>query len=118
MQTSSDDRLRPLPLLILIVVLAPVLFLGWAYWRDSSLTKGFDKISVGTTKEDVARLMGKPKKILKCGEFFGPLPKSEMEGCVSEHLYAATFAPYTPEYYVVRFDVSGHVCSKTPYSSP
>ena len=102
----------------MIVVLAPFIFLGWALWRDSNLAKGFDKIADGATRRDVLRLLGKPKKVEKCGEFFGPIPQSEMEGCVSEYLYAATFAPYTPEYYVVRFDASDHVTSKAPYSSP
>jgi len=62
--------------------------------------------------------MGEPKKVEKCGEFFGPIPQWEVNVCASEYLYAATFAPYTPQYYIVRFDVSGHVISKAPLSSP
>jgi hypothetical protein len=45
--------------------------------------------------------MGKPKKIGKCGELFGPIPESEVAGCVTDYLYAATFAPYNPVYYIV-----------------
>ncbi len=121
MKPPPDDELPiewPLALLILIVVLTPFMALGWAYLKDSALAKGFDKITDGTTQQDVLRLMGKPKKVEKCGEFFGPIPKSEMEGCVTEYVYAATFAPYTPQYYVVRFDESGRVISKDPLSSP
>ena len=108
----------PLALLLLISVLAPFVCYGWAYWRDGSLARGFDEIAIGTSQQVVVRLIGKPKKVLKCGEFFGPIPEGEMKGCVSEYLYAVTFAPYNPTYYVVRFDGSGHVVNKTPYSSP
>jgi hypothetical protein len=121
MQPPADDKLPiewPLALLILLVVLTPLLVLGWAYLRDSSIAKGFDKIADGATQQDVVRLMGKPKKVEKCGESFGPIPESEMQHCVLEYLYAATFAPYTPSYYIVRFDGGIHIISKVPLSSP
>jgi hypothetical protein len=105
-------------LLILIAILAPFVFFGWAHFRDSGLAKGFEEIADGATQRDVIRLMGKPKKVEKCGEFFGPIPKSEMGVCANEYLYAATFAPYVPQYYIVRFDGGGHVISKVPLSSP
>ena len=104
--------------LILMLVLIPFLLLGGAFWRDHCLMKGFNRIAVGATRQDVVRLMGKPKKVGKWGEFFGPIPQSEINVCVSEYLYAATFAPYTPQYYIVSFDLSGHVISKAPLSSP
>jgi hypothetical protein len=117
MRTPSDCR-HPIERLVvsflLIVVLTPFIFLGWALCRDNSLASGFEKIGDGATRQDVVRLMGKPKKVEKCGEFFGPIPKSEMEGCVTEYLYAAPVA----QYYVVRFDKNGHVISKDPLSSP
>jgi len=53
-----------------------IIFLGWAYWRDNNLAKGFDKIADGATRQDVVRLMGKPKKVEECGEFFGPIQQS------------------------------------------
>jgi hypothetical protein len=108
----------PIVLLILILVLAPFIFLGWAIWRDHSLAKGFDRITDGATRQDVVRLMGKPKKVEKCGDFLGPIPQSEINVCANEYLYAATFAPYTPQYYIVRFDGGGRVISKVPLSSP
>ncbi len=95
-----------------------IIFLGWAYWRDNNLAKGFDKIADGATRQDVVRLMGKPKKVEECGEFFGPIQQSEIEGCATEYVYAATFAPYNPQYYIVRFDGGGHVIGKDPLSSP
>ena len=104
--------------LILIPVLAPFVLVGWAFWRDNRLTRGFDKITDGATRQDVVRLMGTPKKVEKCGDFLAPVPQSEINLCASEYLYAATFAPYTPQYYIVRFDGSGQVISKIPLSSP
>jgi len=59
-----------------------------------------------------------PKRVERCGEFFGPLEKKEMEGCAREFFYASPFAPVLPQYYVVRFDANNHVKGKTPYTSP
>ena len=121
MPTLPDEKQpieRLVVWLILILVLIPFLFLGWAFWRDHSLAEGFDRITDGATRQDVVRLMGKPKKVEKCGEFFAPIPQSEIKVCASEYLYAATFAPYTPQYYIVRFDGGGHVINKVPLSSP
>ena len=121
MRTLSDEKHpieRVVVSIILILVLAPFIFLGWALWRDRRLVKGFDKVADGVTQQDVVRLMGKPRKIEKCGEFFAPVLQSEINLCASEYLYTATFAPYTPQYYIVRFDGRGHVISKVPLSSP
>jgi hypothetical protein len=121
MRTFQDEKhsIKGLvPWVVLILVLAPFIFLSCAFWRDRSLSTGFNKITDGATQQEVVRLMGKPKKVEKCGEFFGPIPESEINICASEYLYAATFAPYTPEYFIVRFDGRGHVISKVPLSSP
>src|ERR1700676_1422042 len=88
---SNKIDMRP-PAHDKLVVLTPLLVLGWAYLREGSLAKGFGKIADGATQQDVVRLMGKPKKVEMCGEFFRPIPESEMQHCVSEYLYAATFA--------------------------
>jgi hypothetical protein len=118
MRQSIENIERPLALFLMAVVLAPLLFFGWAYWRAKSLAEGFDKIAVGTTEKDVFRLMGSPKNVLKCGEFFGPIPKEELDGCTKEFLYPSPFAPVVPRYYVVRFDANNRVKSTYPYSSP
>jgi hypothetical protein len=62
--------------------------------------------------------MRRPKKVLNCGEFFGPIPKKELGGCTKEFLYASPFAPLVPQYYVVRFDANDRVKGTSPYSSP
>jgi hypothetical protein len=117
MRTPSDYR-HPVERFVisffLILALTPFMLLGWALWRDNSLANGFEKIIDGATRLDVVRLMGKPTKTEKCGEFFGPIPRAEMEGCVTEYLYAAPVA----QYYVVRFDKGGHVIGKDYLSSP
>jgi hypothetical protein len=118
MRPLIENVERPLALFLMAVVLAPFLFLGWAVWRDKSLAKGLDKITVGAPQKDVIRLKGNPKKILRCGEFFGPIPKEELEGCAKEFLYPSPFAPVVPQYYVVRSDANNRVKGTYPYSSP
>src|SRR5260370_27113419 len=121
MRTLSNEKhpiARVVGLLLLILVLAAFIFVGWAFWRDNRLAKGFDKVENGTTRQDVVRLMGKPNKLEKCGEFFGPISQSEVSVCADEYFYAATFAPWTPQYFIVRFDGIGRVISKVPLSSP
>jgi len=121
MRTHSDEnrpRKQLAVWLILVLALAPFIFVGWAVWRDNRLAKGFDKVEDGATRQDVVRLMGKPKKVEKCGHFFGPIPQSEVSVCADEYFYAATFAPWTPQYFIVRFDGGGRVISKVPLSSP
>ncbi|HEY1470102.1 MAG TPA: hypothetical protein VGF61_13750 [Candidatus Acidoferrum sp.] len=120
MRSTRDDELAEwiLAALILIIALTPILILGWAYLRDRGLAKGFDKVGDGVTQQDVLRLMGKPRKIGKCGEFFGPIAKSEMEGCVSGYLNVVTFAPYKPDYYIARSNRGGQVIGKDFLSSP
>lgn len=95
-----------------------MLLFGWAYFRDKSLSTGFEAIVNGATQLDVLRLMGKPKKIEKCGAFLGPLTGAAAGRCATEYVYAVTFAPYVPNYYIVEFDASGHVIDKASLSSP
>jgi hypothetical protein len=100
------------------IVLAGAMWLAWAFVRDKQLEKGFDQIATGTTEQEVLKKLGPPKRVEKCGEFFGPIPKEQLEGCTREYFYASPFAPLNPQYYVVRFDANNRVRSTTPYSSP
>jgi hypothetical protein len=50
MRPLIENVERPLALFLLAVVLASIIFLGWAYWRDNNLAKGFDKIADGATR--------------------------------------------------------------------
>jgi hypothetical protein len=112
------DIERPVAWSLVFFMLALLAFLGWAVGRDNSLAKGFDKIEIGSTQKEVVQRMGEPRKIMKCGEFFGPIPKEELDGCTREYLYASPFAPVKPRYYIVRFDSNNRVRSTAPYSSP
>jgi hypothetical protein len=118
MRQLVENIERPIALFLMAVMLTLLVLLGWALWRDNNLAKGFDKIEVGTTQRDVVQLMGEPRKVLKCGEFLGPIPKEQLEGCTREYFYASPFAPLKPQYYIVRFDAKNRVKSMDPYSSP
>jgi hypothetical protein len=109
---------RPVYLIIGSVVLAGSLWFAWAILRDNQLRNGFDKTEIGATEQQVLQNLGRPKRVEKCGEFFGPLPKDEAEGCTREYFYASPFAPLLPEYFVFRFNANNRVTSKSPYSSP
>ena len=95
-----------------------VFWLAWASVRDRQLVKGFDQVKPGTTEQEVVQSLGRPKRVEKCGDFLGPIPKVELEGCAREYLYATPFAPVLPQYYVVRFDKNDRVKNTAAYSSP
>jgi hypothetical protein len=99
------------------IALAGAVWLVWAILQDRQLEKGFDGIKAGTTEREVLQRLGHPKRVEKCGEFFGPIPKGELDGCAREYLYASPFAPLLPQYFVVRFDERDRVKSTAAYSS-
>jgi hypothetical protein len=99
-------------------ILAAGGWLAWAIHRDSQLAQGFDRIKTGDNKSDIFARLGKPRRVERCGAFFGPLPEDLPVGCDSEYVYASPFAPLNPQYYVVRFDAGGHVLETVPLSSP
>jgi hypothetical protein len=109
---------HPVLLALGCFVLAGGCWLAWAIHRDSQLSNGFDKVKTGADKSEVSATLGKPKRVERCGDFFGPLPKDLPVGCASEYVYASPFAPLLPTYYVVRFDASGRVLETVPLGSP
>jgi hypothetical protein len=84
---------------------------------DKQLAACFNRVRIGSSEGEVLRTLGKPNRIEKCGEFFGPLDKAELGDCSKEYFYASPFAPVLPQYYVMRFAGSDLVSSATPYSS-
>jgi len=108
----------PLALFVECFLLAGTCWIAWGIYRNEELQKGFNDINPGHTESQVLRALGRPKRVERCGEFMGPLPKAELEGCVREFFYASPFSPLLPQYYVVRFNNQGTVSSTTPYSSP
>jgi hypothetical protein len=99
-------------------ILAAGGWLAWAIHRDSQLAQGFDRIKTGDNKSDIFARLGKPRRVERCGAFFGPLPEDLPVGCDSEYVYASPFATLNPQYYVVRFAAGGHVLETVPLSSP
>jgi len=100
------------------LILIGAAWLLWAVIRDRQLAKGFDEIEVGTTEQEVLRLMGQPKRVEKCGEFWGPFEEEELRGCTKEYYYASPFAPLLPQYFVIRFDRNNRVQTTIPLTSP
>jgi hypothetical protein len=100
------------------IFLAAIAWLAWAIHRDRQLWSGFDEIKAGSTEREVLQKLGRPTRVEKCGEFYGPFPREELADCSKEYLYASPFSPLFPQYYVVRFDASNRVRSSIPLSSP
>jgi hypothetical protein len=100
------------------IVLAVAAWFVWAFLRDRQLYTHIDGIKTGASETDVVHELGRPKRVEKCGEFWGPFPKEELEGCKQEYFYASPFAPLLAQYYVVWFDANDRVKSVHSYSSP
>ena len=100
------------------IFVAGSIWLAWAILRDRQLYAHVDGIKAGATEQEVLHELGRPKRVEACGEFWGPFPKEELEGCKKEYVYASPFAPLLPQYYVVWFDANDRVKSVHPYSSP
>jgi hypothetical protein len=59
---------------------------------------------------------GRPKRVEKCGEFFGPLPKEESSNCSEEYFCASLFAPLLRN--TSFLDLNNRVSSKSPFTQP
>jgi hypothetical protein len=105
-------------LIVASIILAGAIWLVWAILRDRQLYAHFDGVKAGASEADVLRELGRPKRVERCGEFWAPFPKQELEGCKKEYFYASPFAPLLPQYYVVWFDADDRVQSLHGYSSP
>ena len=109
---------HPILFALACCILAVGGWLAWAVHRDSQVAQGFDGIKTGDNKSDIFEKLGKPRRVLRCRAFYGPLPEGLPAGCDSEYVYASPFAPLNSQYYVVRFDAAGHVLETVPLSSP
>jgi hypothetical protein len=103
-------------LIIVAIGIAASTWIGWSLMRAKVLPAKFERIAVGDTREQVVRLLGKPRRIEKCGEPFGN--PGGKPGCVEDYLYASPYAPLIPEYWSVSFDKNGRVIEKYHYVSP
>lgn len=99
---------------VALAVIAPTaILLGWAFWRNSRITSRYEAVRLGTSEQEVLRLLGTPSWVEPCGKSFGT-PKPNC----TEYIYRNSFAPVIPEYHSVSLDPSGHVVHKYVYSSP
>jgi hypothetical protein len=98
-------------LIILVGLLAS--FVGWGFYRNLTISRRFEGVSIGASDAQVRLLLGRPSWIEPCGKSFGK-PKANY----AEYIYRNCFAPLLPEYYSVSFDTSGHVVDKYIYESP
>jgi len=80
---------HPALLTLVCLLFAGACWFVWAICRDSQLLDGFDKVRTGASESEVSAILGKPKRVEPCGEF-----------------------------YVVRLDASGRVLEAVPLSSP
>jgi hypothetical protein len=90
----------------------------WGVKRDRALELDYGRIRIGMSESQVIEILGEPKRDEKCGDFLGPIAGEEAKGCAHEFLYASTFAPAVPQYFVVRFGENGRVKCKAVYTSP
>jgi hypothetical protein len=100
-----------------IAIAAAVLALSaWSVYRNWSLSKGFEQIAIGDSRERVLHVLGRPKRRERCGEPFGnPGGKPD---CHEDYLYASPYAPLIPKYWSVSFNNQGIVIDKYHYVSP
>jgi hypothetical protein len=95
-------------------VIATLLLLGVN--RDKYLSSGFERVSTGMSRQQVAALMGTPKRIERCSS--GPFAPRVLDRCVETNVYSQSFAPLDPEYRVVWLDEDQRVIDKYQYQSP
>ena len=110
---GAADMKKKASVLLLGAVGAIAVTLGWCFYRNSRITAGYERVSVGASNEQVLRLLGAPSWVEACGKSFGT-PKPNC----TEYIYRDSFAPLLPVYYSVSFDTSGRVADKYVYSSP
>jgi hypothetical protein len=89
---------------------------AWSIYRSSSLSKGFERIAIGDSRERVLHVLGRPKRMERCGEPFGN--PGGKPGCHEDYLYASPYASLIPEYWSVSFNGHCLVIDKYHYVSP
>jgi hypothetical protein len=109
-------RLRKAPAVIAATGVAILVWAGWSIVRANTLTKNFERINIGDSRDWVVKLLGRPRSIEKCGEPFGN--PGGVPGCKEDYLYASPYAPLISEYWSVSFDNGGRVVDKFHYLSP
>ena len=55
--------MRKVKLIIVVVVVAASIWIGWSIIRARLLSKGFERIAIGDSRDQVMHLLGKPWRI-------------------------------------------------------
>jgi hypothetical protein len=96
----------------IILVLLPLILLGWLITDHLRLKSGFAHIEHGTSQTEVVGSLGEPNSVNKCGKW-GENPPV---GCVKEFTYLSYLA--FPDVWVVSFDDNDKAVRKLRYRSP
>ena len=101
---------------ILVLGVISLVLCAWAFavHRNSRLASGFSIIHVGMGEKEVLTVLGRPSWVEPCGKTFRMRPRA---GC-TEYIYRNSFAPFTPEWWSVRFDNDKQVVDTFAYESP
>ena len=91
-------------IVFIVIALAIVGALVWAYHHDDELRKNSLEVNLGDANEVVRELLGDPSSQGPCGSL-----TAVPTGCVDEYVYRYYYSIFNPQYEVVWFDGSGKV---------
>ena len=97
-------------------VFVPAVLVALGVRRDKRLRIGFERVSVGMSQGEVFELMGSPRSSGDCHRGFVASHRANV--CVEADLYAVSFAPLEPKYWVVYLDGHKRVIEKGVVQSP
>jgi hypothetical protein len=96
----------------IIMMLLPLILLGWLIAHHLRLKSGFAHIEHETSQTEVVAALGEPNSVNECGKWGGNPPV----GCVKEFTYLSYLA--FPDVWVVSFDANDKAVRKLRYRSP
>jgi hypothetical protein len=100
--------------LVLGLFLTAASLIVWPILRVRQLSDHYNYVKENDSSDSVLKHMGNPWKDEECGVYLGSKPV----GCVTDFIYAHPYAPYIPEYWVIRFDSNRRVINKVHLISP
>ncbi len=91
-------------IVFLVIALAIVVGLVWAYHHDEGLRKNAMLVNLGDPNETVRELLGNPTSEGPCGSL-----TVAPSACTDEYVYKYYYSVFQPQYEVVWFDSAGKV---------
>ncbi|HVP55966.1 MAG TPA: hypothetical protein VMU45_13320 [Candidatus Eisenbacteria bacterium] len=91
-------------IVFLLIALAIVGAVAWAYHHDVELGKRVAEVEIGDPNEAVRELLGEPSSQGPCGSL-GVAPAA----CTDEYVYKYYYSIFQPKYEVVWFNAEGKV---------